>query len=60
MKMTVITLLLMLLIGCRGQNNQEIILATKECQDAGLRAVLLCAPAGNCYIQCRPPRDCDD
>lgn len=61
MKVTIVTLLLMLLVGCYGQNNQEVILATKECQDADLRAVMLCDGLNNCYIQCRPQKDdCDD
>ncbi len=43
-----------ILSGCQGQTNQEIILATKECEEAGLRAVMLCNVANDCRIQCRP------
>ncbi len=50
-----ILLVLIILAGCvEGHSNQEIIIATHECEEAGLRAVMLCDGAANCYVQCRP------
>jgi hypothetical protein len=51
---------LLLLVGCEqpGMTNQQIILETKLCEDAGMRAVMLTSySSAMAMIQCRPHKE---
>ena len=50
-----IFIIIIFLNGCNlGMTNDEIILETKKCKDAGLRAAVLENIHGEIIIQCRP------
>lgn len=51
----ILLLILLLLSGCyQSQNNQDMLIAIRDCEKAELRAVYLHDSEGEYVIQCRP------